>query len=152
MDGRRTYRTKQKARILDYLKESGERPVTAEEIYEHLIRSGRPVGKATVYRHLDALEKEGAVFKFTAPDGLYACYRYIGSDGSSGHHLVCVGCGSAVEVECAQLDTLLAHLSEEHHFSVDKGRTVLYGTCNRCSGRGAPGAPRRFGRDGEDTE
>ncbi|HHT17634.1 MAG TPA: transcriptional repressor [Papillibacter sp.] len=133
MSGRRTYQTKQKTHILAYLKERGANPVTAEEIYGHLARSGCPVGKATVYRYLDTLEKEGAVLKFTAPDGLYACYRYIGGASPAGHNLVCVGCGSAVEVECRQLDTLLSHLNEEHNFSVDKGRTVLYGTCSRCS-------------------
>lgn len=132
MNERRTYQTKQKARILEYLKARGADPVTAEEIYERLREAGCPVGKATVYRYLDALEKEGAVLKFTGPDGLRARYRYIGGEGRRGHCLVCVDCGRAVEVECEQLDTLLSHLSQAHHFSVDRGRTVLYGYCGRC--------------------
>ena len=49
------YNTKQGELILNLLKSSGGRHLTAEDISHILGERGCPVGKATVYRHLEKM-------------------------------------------------------------------------------------------------
>ena len=59
----RAYRTKQRARILEYLKSNKEMHITADMIIDHFKKVGNPVGKATVYRYLDNLLEENIIRK-----------------------------------------------------------------------------------------
>jgi Fur family ferric uptake transcriptional regulator len=53
------YNTNQRKLILAVIERNRGRHITAEEVHLELIRAGSPVGKATVYRHFERLEKEG---------------------------------------------------------------------------------------------
>ena len=52
------YNTNQRKLILAVIERNRGRHITAEEVHLELIREGSPVGKATVYRHFERLEKE----------------------------------------------------------------------------------------------
>ena len=54
------YNTKQGELITSLLKSSGGRHLTAEDISHILGERGCPVGKATVYRHLEKMLREGS--------------------------------------------------------------------------------------------
>ena len=58
-----TYNTKQKRSILQLLEDNNDRQFSCDEITEALKNNGTPVGKTTVYRYLDILEKNGQVRK-----------------------------------------------------------------------------------------
>lgn len=134
MDKRHTYRTKQRDRILNCLQNHREH-VTAEQVREYLKAEGESVGQTTIYRNLDKLVEEGTVLKYASAGGLGACYQYVGQSGHSPdhYHLICTGCGQVIHLECRYLDELSAHIREEHQFSFDKFKTVLYGHCSRCA-------------------
>ena len=51
------YNTNQRKLILAVIERNRGRHITAEEVHKELIREGSPVGKATVYRHIERLEK-----------------------------------------------------------------------------------------------
>lgn len=134
-----TYKTKQKTRIMEVLMAHEGRHMTASEVYEELRASGEKIGLTTVYRSLDRLVESGSVRKYTIPDSKSACFEYTrdGSDVPAGeYHCKCLGCGKLIHIHCDQVADLEKHMSEEHGFSIDPGRTVFYGLCSACRERG----------------
>lgn len=124
----KSYHTRQRERILSYLKEQRDRHLSAEEILEHC-----GIGKSTVYRCLEKLAAEGMVRKYHLAGGSGACWQYAVSEGCAEHfHLKCVGCGGLVHLQCGTMDGVSAHIEREHGFLVDHTKTVLYGLCPAC--------------------
>lgn len=129
-----SYNTKQGSLILSLLQKQPGRHFTADDIISELANDGRPVGKATVYRHLDKLIKQGLVRKYIAEEGQSACFEFIDKSGNckSHYHLKCSGCGRLLHVECGYLDELARHVLEHHGFVISPEKTVLYGMCEKC--------------------
>ena len=61
-------------------------------------------------------------------------FQYIGSDEECCRHLhlKCADCGKLVHLECPNSIELLRHIYEEHNFSIDSKKSVLYGRCRDC--------------------
>lgn len=129
-----SYNTKQGSLILSLLQKQPGRHFTADDIISELAKDGRPVGKATVYRHLDKLIKQGLVRKYIAEEGQSACFEFIDKSGNCElhYHLKCSGCGRLLHVECGYLDELAQHVLEHHGFVISPEKTVLYGMCEKC--------------------
>ena len=127
------YNTKQQECVLECLKKNNGKHMTADEIYIVLRQQGNPVGKTTVYRHLEKLTNEGVIRRFTIGDNTSACYQLTDSHCSEHYHLKCSGCGRLIHIECDYLDELAEHLLKEHSFVLDRCKTVLYGKCSECA-------------------
>ena len=100
------YNTKQQDAILSVLKGTRGKHITADEIYLKLIRQGKPVGKTTVYRHLEKLTENGTLRRFTTGDNSGACYQLADTHCSEHYHLKCSDCGKLIHIECDFLDEL----------------------------------------------
>ena len=130
------YKTKQRAVILDFLKENSAH-VCARDIALHLDELGIKVGIATVYRTLDRLCEQGVVRKFVIDERSGACYQYVQDAECNEHfHLKCVNCGALVHMSCGFLKKMEEHIFDEHGFTVSSGKTVIYGLCSKCNGKG----------------
>ena len=130
---RKNYNTRQREIILDFIHKFKKDHITVDNIVDHLKETGNPVGKATVYRYLDLLAKEGKVRKYNGPESLSACYQYIDDGNCHMHyHLICSGCGELFHIECTYLDRMSTHILKNHSFRMDNSKTVLYGTCESC--------------------
>lgn len=129
-----SYNTKQGGMILSLLQKQPGKHFTADEIINELAKDGRSVGKATVYRHLDKLIKQGLVRKYIAEEGQSACFEFIDESGNceSHYHLKCSRCGRLLHVECSYLDEVAHHIFEHHGFVISPEKTVLYGMCDKC--------------------
>lgn len=129
-----SYNTKQGEVILSFLKKEPGKHFTADELIAKLAEDGKPVGKATVYRHLDKLVKRGEARRYIVEEGQSACYEYIGDEHNCAehYHLKCSRCGDLLHVECGFLDEVAAHILEHHGFTISPERTVLYGVCEKC--------------------
>ena len=136
---KKVYRTQGRVALLSYLKQrASEAPETAEEIYAGLCAAGNAPGRSSVYRMLSAMTEEGEVSKF--PSGNTESgfvYQYVGSDRHchSHFHLHCLRCGGVTHLECACGDEIAGHLQASHGFSIDRGRSVLYGVCAVCAAK-----------------
>ncbi len=132
-DNSRAYKTKQRELILNYLIENKNHHVVAEDIAEHLKNQGNAVGKSTVYRYLDKLVNDGKVRKFYHDEGKSSCYQYIDSINCNNHyHFKCIQCGHLFHVQCSHLDEMASHIYQNHKFTVDLCKTVIYGKCENC--------------------
>jgi len=128
------YNTKQREAILNYISSLEKTHVTAAQITRHFKKEAVPIGRATIYRHLDKLTENGNLRRYVT-DGLSgACYQYVGSeDNDDVHlHLKCESCGELLHLECDALDDLERHVLDKYAFQVNVTKTVLYGICDDC--------------------
>ena len=128
------YNTKQREAVLKYVASLDGAHVTASQIVEHFENADVPIGRTTIYRHLEKLTQSGKIRKY-ATDGISgACYQYVdSSEGCHYHlHLKCEGCGKLQHLECEALNKMQHHIFDKHDFEVNALKTVLYGRCGNC--------------------
>lgn len=126
----KNYNTKQKQEIEAIINLKKGEHFTCEEICEEIRGKGKAVGLTTVYRHLDKMVKDGALYKYSKEAGESACYQ---SAEASGHfHLKCTVCGKLMHLSCKSLESIGAHVKEEHQFKIDPSKTVFFGVCGEC--------------------
>ncbi|MCR5686904.1 MAG: transcriptional repressor [Lachnospiraceae bacterium] len=136
MDTRSKYRTKQRDILLSYLRSVGGGHITANDVCSYFKEQGAPIGQSTVYRQLESLVDEGLVNKYIIDTNSPACFEYVDHDMCQRDgicfHCKCEGCGKLIHLKCDELSDIMGHLNEEHHFTLDPKRTVLYGLCEDC--------------------
>jgi Fur family ferric uptake transcriptional regulator len=111
---------------------------SAQDLHDMLKHRGDSVGLTTVYRTLQSLADAGEVDVLRNAEG-EAVYRRCATEEHH-HHLVCRGCGKAVEVEGAAVEEWAATVAARHGF-VEVAHTVeIFGTCRDCCAGSAAGA------------
>lgn len=132
----KTYKTRQKEDIINYLKSLGNSHFTAMQIYTHFKNSGNSIGIATIYRFLDKLVLDGHIKKYILDGNSSAFFQFIGMDNSKeevSFHFKCDNCGELIHFECDELKKLYVHFLEKHKFNIDLLKTIYYGYCNKCA-------------------
>ena len=128
------YNTKGKRTVAALFEKNPDRQLSAEEIFV-MLGSDAP-GQSSVYRILSSLCDDGSVRRERRSGGEGYIYQYAENLGCDKHfHLKCLVCGKVVHLHCAAMDELSHHIEDEHGFSVDSGKSVLYGVCAECGGR-----------------
>jgi Fur family ferric uptake transcriptional regulator len=87
------------------------------------------VGRATVFRTLEALEAIGAVERLDLPSGGHA---YVGCEPTHHHHVVCSRCGRSNEIDDAGLRRVVREVARQTGYRVDEHRLELFGLCPAC--------------------
>lgn len=124
------YKTKNRTKIIDFLKTNDDKHLTIQEIQKHL----PDIPQATLYRIIDSLCEEGIVRKYYLFPNSSCCFQYSDCEHEHQHfHLVCQKCGKLIHLDCDEVDHLIEHLKEDHNFTVDVSRVNLYGLCEDCS-------------------
>ncbi|MGL4742999.1 MAG: Fur family transcriptional regulator, partial [Dermatophilaceae bacterium] len=59
--------------------------------------------------------------------------RYEARVGDNHHHVVCRGCGTIADVDCATGSTPCLTASDDHGFAIDEAEVVYWGTCAACA-------------------
>ena len=128
------YKTKQRANILEYLKENTGKHVTADEIINYFKKTENPIGKSTVYRCIDSLVEENIIRKYISEEGKSACFQYIENqeECTKHYHMKCVKCGKLIHLDCNEIAIIQNHILQKHNFKIDVCKTILYGTCKEC--------------------
>ena len=131
---RSAYNTKQREAILSYIISLEGTHVTAAQIAEHFENKDVPIGRTTIYRHLDKLAESGKLRRYITDGISGACYQYSdNNDNCHFHlHLKCENCGELQHLECDALNELEIHILNKHFFEVNALKTVIYGKCNNC--------------------
>ena len=122
------YKTKQRDEILRFFMEHPDGCYSAKDVYGQV-----NAGEATVFRTLNALAQEGILNKFTGEIGERAYYQYSVETACTGHiHMKCQQCGKLIHMDCTFIRELMHHFCSEHGFTMDCGKTVIYGLCKDC--------------------
>jgi len=120
--------TPQRRLILDILS-STQRHLTAEEIGLRVREIEPSISLATVYRNLNLLLELDMVCRLDIPD---APVRY-GLHNGHNHHLVCVNCGTAVQLGVCPMQGEIKRIVEESGFEVNSHHFEIMGYCPECS-------------------
>jgi Fur family ferric uptake transcriptional regulator len=91
------------------------------------------VGRATVYRTLDLLERYGMLTRVHV-DG---CRGYTLCDEGHHHHLLCSGCNRIVPVDATRVEAEIRRLADELRFRVNTHTLEFAGLCELCQTRAA---------------
>ncbi|MGZ4307069.1 MAG: Fur family transcriptional regulator [Solirubrobacteraceae bacterium] len=105
--------------------------LSAVEIEDELRASGRPTGRASVYRVLDLLVEHGLAERLEVGDG-QARFERSHPDGEHHHHLVCDRCGRLVAFDDPGLEQAIDRLSDRLGVRIDSHDVLLRGACERC--------------------
>lgn len=120
--------TPQRVLILEALRRH-KSTVTAPELYDEL-RAERPdIGRATVFRNLDALVEIGLARRFERSGHVYA---YASCSPEHHHHLICSTCHRATEIAEELVAPLISVVREGYGFEVEHDAFDVYGTCASC--------------------
>ena len=122
------YTSQRVAVLKEVLKDQGHRE--CEDIYLALKQSGSQVSRATVYRTMDILVKNGYARKMESGDGRA---RYESKIGSPHHdHLVCTSCGQIIEFVDQDIEDIQNKIAKRYDFILQRHVHHLFGICKKC--------------------
>lgn len=108
-----------------------EQHLTVIELVELVHKKFPGIGIATVYRTLKLITDSGIAREVEFGDGTV---RYEHDYGHDHHdHLVCTKCGTFREINNSVIEAEQQKIVEEHGFTLNKHKMVLYGVCPKCS-------------------
>ncbi len=117
----------------DHEAKSGERHVTAQELYERVVKKDASVGFATVYRFLRDLANKSFVTEVRLGG---QASRYELTTQEHHDHLSCTKCGKIVEFENKKIEKLQVQVAEYFGFVLTNHILELYGLCSSCHTHG----------------
>jgi Fur family ferric uptake transcriptional regulator len=120
--------TRQRLLVADALEASG-RQLTAQELYERLRPRHRGIGRATVFRTLEALVTAGVARRLEQGGN---GHRYVACAPSHHHHLACTRCGRVDEIDERYVGPVADQVAAELGFRIDDARLDFYGVCAAC--------------------
>lgn len=124
--------TRQRLLVADALA-SLARQVTAQELYDHLRRRDPRIGRATVFRTVEALVAAGVARRLERDGHVYG---YVACRPEHHHHVACDVCGRVEEIGEAYITPVAERLSADLGFQIDDARLDFYGRCARCAAMG----------------
>jgi len=118
--------TPQRRLILEIL--NRERHLSADEIFDRVKKSQPNVSFGTVYRNLNILTELGLINQLDFKDGRYRFEIHKAHH----HHLVCLDCGIAIEMEVCPLSQLVGEIADSNNFKVKCHNFEVFGYCSKC--------------------
>ena len=121
--------TRQRLLVADALGAFGKQ-VTAQELYERLRHRDPRIGRATVFRTLEALVAAGVARRLEQEGHIYG---YVACRPEHHHHLACHRCGRVQEIGESYVTPVAARVKADLGFRIDDARLDFYGLCARCA-------------------
>ncbi len=120
--------------VLKVLLENDGKHLSAEEVYNLVKLRAPDVGLATVYRTLELFQEFNLIQTIDFGDGRKR-YEFGPEAGENHrhHHLICVKCGSIIEVNEDLLEELENRVSKKHNFTVTDHQLKIFGVCEQCN-------------------
>ena len=113
-------------KILELLENSGDRHVSAEDVYRLLLEAGEEIGLATVYRVLTQFEAAGLVERHNFEGG-HSVFEL--NRGGHHDHIVCTLCGRVEEFMDATIEKRQREIARERGFEIGDHSLIIYGRC-----------------------
>jgi Fur family ferric uptake transcriptional regulator len=116
-------------RILEILERSGQRHMSAEDVYRALLEAGEDIGLATVYRVLTQFESARIVLRHHF-EGAHSVFEL--NKGNHHDHILCVECGRIEEFFDPTIEKRQRKIANEAGFTITDHSLYLYGICSVC--------------------
>ena len=105
-------------------------PFTAADLLADARTRRLGIGRATVFRALDAFLELNVVERLDLPNGDHA---YVGCDPAHHHHVVCERCGRTTEIDDGGIRDIVRAIEQRTGYRVDSHRLELFGRCPACA-------------------
>ena len=120
--------TTQRSLVLETVKEL-HRHVTADEVYETIVKKYPSISRGTVYRNLNLLSDIGQIRKVEMTNGAdrfdHICQEH--------YHARCVKCGRVFDVEMECIADLEKNIKDTHGFEITGHDVIFKGICLECN-------------------
>jgi Fur family ferric uptake transcriptional regulator len=118
------------AQRLAILRSVSSRPhATADDLMEDVRARIGSISRQAVYDTLGILVEKNVIRRIQ-PAGSPA--RYEDRVGDNHHHLICRGCGSMFDIDCAVGEVPCLTADDDHGFEIDEAEVVYWGRCPAC--------------------
>lgn len=104
--------------------------VHPKDVYSYVQERDKSIGLATVYRTLKMLEDMDLLNKIYMM-GMQEDDHEVESK-SPHYHLICLKCGSIVDISDTTLNEISSHIKREHGFETTQVKLSVYGLCEDC--------------------
>ena len=131
MSSKRYNHSRQRDRILDLLKSTGEHP-TADWIYRVLKKEFPHLSMGTVYRNLTVLAEQDLIRKIDFGSTFDRFDANIGPH----YHFVCEKCDAIIDLELPIDAALNERVNITTPFTATRHRIEFYGICDACKREG----------------
>jgi Fur family transcriptional regulator, ferric uptake regulator len=113
-------------------------PFTSAELWETIQANAPTIGRATVFRTLDLLNRMGIVQRIHQDAEGGPCNAYVACGQSHHHHhLICNGCGAVADfTEDKAFHALVKEIEKRTAFQIEGHRIELVGRCATCQSLG----------------
>ncbi|MDQ3090470.1 MAG: transcriptional repressor [Actinomycetota bacterium] len=114
--------------VLRVLEASDDHP-RVEQVIDRVRASGVSISTQAAYDVCDALRGARLARRIQPAD---SPARYEARVGDNHHHVVCRGCGTTADVDCATGLTPCLAADETHGFAIDEAEVTYWGVCPAC--------------------
>lgn len=119
--------TPQRRLILEIISNGGHE--SAEDIFAEIKKEQPNVAFGTVYRNLNILKDLGLIRELDFRDGRNR-FELVEKHH---HHLVCLGCGNAIELNICPMKDNIKEVINEHNFKISGHSFKVFGYCMACN-------------------
>lgn len=123
------YRLTEARRAVVEIMAQSTHALTPIEIYDEARETHPALGLVTVYRTLEALEKQGLIQRVHQPQG---CQAFITAPAGHQHLLLCRQCGETALFEGDDLENLIKSIARKTGFDITEHWLQLFGLCPNC--------------------
>ena len=121
--------TEQRRTLVSFIMSWSKR-FSPDDLLGDLKAHGIKVGRATVFRTLDLMERLGYLSR--VPNGSHLSYASCVDDQDHHHHLVCSSCGQVLHFEDCPVSDLLRELQSRTGYQIKAHRLEIAGLCPSC--------------------
>ena len=115
-------------KILELFQKSGQRHMSAEDVYRLALEERADIGLATIYRVLMQFEQAGILSRSQFEGGKSV---YELNQGQHHDHLVCLDCGRVEEFYDASIEQRQHDIAHAKGFEIADHALSLYAHCKR---------------------
>lgn len=120
-------KSKQRDMIKAFLMGRKDHP-TADIIYMNVRQQNPNISLGTVYRNLTLLADIGEIQRLRVGDGV----DHFDADTSPHYHFVCTECGSVIDLEMDNIDSINNIAGANFNGKIAGHVTYFYGSCGNC--------------------
>ena len=107
---------------------------TADELIDDVRAVIGSISRQAVYDALGVLADKGLIRRIQ-PAGSSA--RYEDRVNDNHHHLICRGCGTMFDIDCAVGEAPCLTADDDHGFEIDETEVIYWGRCPSCRKKAA---------------
>ena len=119
--------SKQREMIMSFLLSRKDHP-TADVVYMNMRQQIPNISLGTVYRNLTLLSDIGDIQRLRLGDGI----DHFDADTSQHYHFICTDCGSVIDLEMENIDSIQEIAQNGFHGKINGHMTYFYGICETC--------------------